>query len=101
MSSTIWLFRRRRKHQCVALHVLSILVIVCVIIYCVWIFVLMWRRDSIYFDQLKYLPDGVLVKPERKNSLGGVTLSSCFGLFWSCLEVVGGIIYPTGAKGAL
>ena len=61
----------------VLLSMISILVIVFVIIYCVWTFVLMWRRDPIYFDQLKYIPDDIPAKLLNENSLGvGQEISS-------------------------
>ena len=54
----------------VLLSMISILVIVFVIIYCCWTFILMWRRDPIYFDQLKYIPDDIPAKAIQDNTLG-------------------------------
>ena len=54
----------------VLLSMVSILVIVFIIIYCCWAFVMLWRRDPIYFDQLKFIPDNLPAKIVQDNSLG-------------------------------
>ena len=45
-------------------NVLSIFIIVCVFIYCMWLMIAIMRRDPIYFDQLAYIPDKLTPAPQ-------------------------------------
>ena len=53
----------------VLITMVSILVIVAVVIYCGWSYVMMLRRDPIYFDQLHYLPDNKPITLTGKNDV--------------------------------
>ena len=51
----------------VLISMVSILVIVVVVIYCGWAYVMMLRRDPIYFDQLHYIPENKPISLAGKN----------------------------------
>ena len=53
----------------VLISMVSILVIVAVVIYCGWSYVMMLRRDPIYFDQIHYVPENKPISLTGNNQL--------------------------------
>jgi len=53
----------------VFISMVSILVIVAVVIYCGWSYIMMLRRDPIYFDQLHYVPENKPISLTGNNQL--------------------------------
>ena len=86
----------------VLITMVSILVIVGVVIYCGWAYVMMLRRDPIYFDQLHYLPDNKPITLTGNNDVQLISApntnvtNTCIGA--ACCSNMSGTVWDTSSN---
>jgi predicted PurR-regulated permease PerM len=89
----------------VLIAMVSILVIVAVIIYCGWAYVMMLRRDPIYFDQLHYLPDNKPITLTGKNDVQLISapntnvINTCIGS--ACCSQMSGTVWDISTNACI
>ena len=89
----------------VLITMVCILVIVAVIVYCGWSYVLMLRRDPIYFDQLHYLPDNKPITLTGNNDVQLISApntnitNTCIGA--ACCSNKSGTVWDTTSNACI